>query len=557
MSRIATVQKSLESVCQHLNDLNTDVSVVFFNHEYKIFTTLKATDDTVLSGNLSIKDIISKINNINCFGSTEFTQIKTAIQKIKKLSKPEEWENTVSFITSDGQQTALSTMEVEDDLSNFFDYSVGIGNHETDFDKEFLERISKNFVFGKNPELINKTIHNVLNNIREPLNKEHEIHMYVQPNIKFSTLCEHVLINIDTDIMDDSIHDAKDNIEDIIDFRLVKDNDSTIFTFKDNFNLNKKEEYAHLIFVIDISSSMDEPFNLYNEFNSNEEIYIDYDDSQIEIKNTTNFMWKRITFKNFINNYLYCSLEPKPEYIFIEYNLVLYKVKLDNYIIDTKLEKVFNFFNKISMVLDTFSNEVSRNKKITILDNLFTNIKNDTCVLDMIDNIDRNYPLYNHVIESITKQINILYFTFLTTKESTFFNLLHEKNDHNYDNSIVITDTVINKKDQHYCIICYKNVRNILLSCGHVVTCQSCTIYMINYNTLNCPICRKETSFIKKLSPYTETLKCLSKNCNNQISILYEPCYHIYYCNNCFYKAEENYCICGVKTNGIYSIQFS
>ena len=80
---------------------------------------------------------------------------------------------------------------------------------------------------------------------------------------------------------------------------------------------------------------------------------------------------------------------------------------------------------------------------------------------------------------------------------------------------------------------------------------------MINYSTLECPICRKESLFLKKISSYSENLKCITLNCNNQISILYEGCYHIYYCIDCFLKAEENICLCGNKTCGIYSVQFS
>ena len=560
MSRIATVQKALENILAHLNEKNSDVSVVFFNHSYKVISTLPIIDESV-KGSLSVKQIIEYINTIVCFGSTEFSQIKKAIGKLEKVCAKEKWENTISFIASDGHQTAITSLNtIEEDLNNFFDYSVGIGNHETDFDKFFLEKISKNFVFGKSVESINKALYTVLESIRTTAKNIDEIHMYIPPHIKVYSLCDNDVINIDSDIISE-FNVVDNNINDIVDFIWIKENKNYVLTFKDKLNLENvdKKKYVHLILVIDISSSMEEPLDLYSSYLSPTS-FIDYGDTHEVMQSMAlvqDFMWKRITFKNFINIYLYCTFNPLPDYILVEYNQELYKLICTNIKSDTELVKLFSFFNKISFLLDDFSVENTREDKINILDNLFTFIKNDPDASTIIENIKINFPLYNHIIENLITHINVLYFTFLTKKEITFFNLLHEKKDLNYDNTLTVNEDITLKIDPHLCIICFKNTRNILLSCGHISMCQICTIHMINYNTLSCPICRTETEFIKKISPYNENLKCITLNCNNQISILYEPCYHIYYCVNCFLKAEENMCLCGKKTSGIYSVQFS
>ena len=561
MSRIATVQKALEGLLTHLNTTNIDISVVFFNHTHKVITTLPIIEQGIV-GNLSTEEIINHINTTPCFGSTEFSQIKTAINKIKKNCPIEKWNNTLSFITSDGQQTTIvspdSSIE-EDDLTNFFDYSVGIGNQETDFDKPFLIKISKNFVFGKSSEIINKSIYNILENIRATSKKIDELHVYIPPHIKVSSLCDKTIINVDADIMMEEMQNIVEvEPKEIVDFVWIQDENNYTFAFKVNMNedeINKKK-YVHLIFVIDISSSMDESLDLYSTYLHPIE-YGESIDTIQTIELIHDFLWKRLTFRNFFNNYLYLTLISFPDYVLIEYNKKLVKVKCGNYDSDAQLKKLFSFFNKISQVLNDFNMKSSREEKVNILDTLFTYIKEDNVISGIIVDIDANYPSYSYIMKNFTKEINSLYFTFLTRKEITFFNLLHEKIDFYYDNSLVVHEDVQNKIDPHLCLICYKNSRNILLSCSHISMCQSCTTQSINYSTLSCPICRAESSFIKKINPFSENLKCISLNCNNQISILYDNCYHIYYCIDCFLNAEENICLCGNKTSGIYSVQFS
>ena len=84
MSRIATVQKALENILLHVNKNNIDISVVFFNHSHQVFSTIPFTSERTLTGSLSVDELIKRINEIICFGSTEFSQIKLALEKLKK-----------------------------------------------------------------------------------------------------------------------------------------------------------------------------------------------------------------------------------------------------------------------------------------------------------------------------------------------------------------------------------------------------------------------------------------------------------------------------------------
>lgn len=558
MSRIATVQKALENILLHVNKNNIDISVVFFNHSHQVISTIPFVSERTLTGSLSIDELIKRINEIICFGSTEFSQIKLALEKLKKKCSKHQWDNMLSFITSDGHQTAIvDTNTIEEDMSAFFDYSVGIGNQETDFDKPFLLKISKNFVFGKSAEIINKAIHSILDNVRECNKRVDDLILYIPPNIKASSLCENEIVNVDESC---NINLCSDKIEEILDSLWTNDNNDYTYGFKLNIGEDEilQMKYIHLIFVIDISSSMDENLDLYSPFSSS---IIDYGETKHDenaITSVHDFMWKKMTFKTSLDKFMYCTFTPFPEYILVKYNTKTYKVKCQDYKQENDdLKNLFIFFNKISSIMEQFYLKPSREDKINILDTLIASISNDDAIENKIQYISLHFPMYSHIMKNFTNKINLFFFGFLTKNELTFFNLLHEIKDLSYDNSMIIQENVSGKVDPHLCIICYKNSRNILLSCGHISMCQSCTIHMINYTSLSCPICRANVTFLKKISTYSENLKCITLDCNNQISVLYDGCYHIYYCIDCFVKAQENMCLCGNKPNGIYSVQFS
>jgi hypothetical protein len=130
-----------------------------------------------------------------------------------------------------------------------------------------------------------------------------------------------------------NINQVSEKIEDILDSLWINVNNDYTYGFK--LNIGEDEmlhmKYIHLIFVIDISSSMDENLDLYSPFFSS---IIDYGESKNDenaINTVHSFMWKKVTLKTSLDKFMYCTFSPFPEYILVEYNTKTYKVKCQNH----------------------------------------------------------------------------------------------------------------------------------------------------------------------------------------------------------------------------------
>ena len=161
-----------------------------------------------------------------------------------------------------------------------------------------------------------------------------------------------------------------------------------------------------------------------------------------------------------------------------------------------------------------------------------------------------------------------------------------------------------------YCTVCQENIREIVYDCGHCVACINCTkqiffkidpnveinsrtitatspntsntadatsvddnmnppqmedyLYPLpdmyrqrtnynNYDSRNCPVCRKNVDAVRKLLIVDDNkntrFKCIEQDCLNLSQKMSEDCGHLTYCNKCWnqHKTSNNLiCKCGV-----------
>lgn len=146
LSKIELLQRGFHNIKNLLHQHS--LSCFFFNNSLQLYSTCSkdsfpfATFHTHFD--MSHNDLYHEIDNVKCRNITDFSMISWGIKTFASDSM-----ETIKIIISDGFHTEYS--KPIDDVKQFlfkkFDYAIGLGNHESDFDKIFLESIGKQFYF--------------------------------------------------------------------------------------------------------------------------------------------------------------------------------------------------------------------------------------------------------------------------------------------------------------------------------------------------------------------------------------------------------------------------
>jgi hypothetical protein len=248
MSKIGVIKETLENVFSSIDSKNINITCIFFNNEYHIATTLDMDSSYRIKTRLSITDMIQSIRKIKCNGYTDFDQISTALEKIPLTN-----DKMISIIATDGYHTSYlhNTDEIGVRFENFFDLSIGIGHTTEDFDKVLVQYISKDFIFGSCSTIVQSAIYGYIGHVEN--NKSKLFHFLFPPNTDLLLLDSFKKEYIEEPKFDNSI--TKNNK---ILYSWSEGNTINLCQVLMKTNKLEVKEPIHLIFVIDVSGSMDD-----------------------------------------------------------------------------------------------------------------------------------------------------------------------------------------------------------------------------------------------------------------------------------------------------------
>lgn len=488
---------------------NHDITCVFFNASYEIISTLSGDDTANKTNNFSKNDIIERIHDVKCNGSTDFNQIIRAIEELPKSNK-----KVVSLIASDGYHTNYNsdTINVRVALSQYFDYAIGIGNAETDFDKTLLTQISKKFIFGHNKKVITNILSELIN-----ITYDDKYSVIIPPQTKF--VC---LDKIEIEHFDEFV--PYEDVSSIVSPSWICGNTQACLEL-DKINIHYTEtETFHFLIVIDISASMDDFLDNTIVPYRNKDFFTFYN---------TKAEWYKLTTSDKANIIFY---ETVPENVYITSGNKMQQIKFEPCNVSEQGEKYDRFL--------AFCSDI-----VLALSYVDTTIQNQ-----FLAEIYNSFEEEDKLFLPLKEYIQELHDSRLSQGEKKYNKFIKKNRVLHPNNNSKSIETCEGLIEPHLCIICFKNKRNVALNCYHISLCYVCATTMLNNGELKCPICRKTVSWLKQCRYINNNLKCLE--CNNKISVLHQKCNHVFYCSTCFDEKKPKTCECGVDIESTLNVMF-
>lgn len=513
MSKINIIRDAFESLADFLE--GNDVTCVFFNNLFEIMTTLPIENTPQVVGNIPVHEIVDKIRKVRCCGTTDFNQVAVALEKINEFSSE---KREVSFICSDGYHTNFSndTNTLRQNLEGYFDYALGLGNSDTEFDKELLMRISKQFVFGRHGSAFKK----ILAQVEEisTINEESAC-FYIPPGNEIIVFNSPVVDNVNFVEPTQCNFDIHYNYDVGLKQSIIQLGNYTQYT---------SHAPKHYIFVIDISASMDEHL-----LSGDQVLTLPTSHSPIKrLENTE--MWTRISCQLDKHRTLMIGGQVNGTiYINIGENFAKLVPNNINYKINS-WDKVYEYFNSLENA-NVFEDKHFQSRSI----------HDDYSAFKKDDMSEQAKSILQSHFEMQMSQIT-------NGDKRTFSNI--EKNKNHKPRSIEFEVQEVDSLEPETCLICCVNKRNIVFNCFHVAVCSACTSTMLSTLEIKCPVCRKRVSWMKTCRYIN--MKCLTLGCNNKISTYHNPCGHIYYCNTCSEVLQQSSCLCNNEIESTFQIVF-
>ena len=192
-----------------------------------------------------------------------------------------------------------------------------------------------------------------------------------------------------------------------------------------------------------------------------------------------------------------------------------------------------------------------------------TNTTWHTTISEIIDNDFDSDDIMVHKYAVVIDHINMLYHSIVTVGQAghNYYNnndrdLLEKKISTRMCRSLTQTQTQPTENNSvdvavKECIICCDKTKSVLYTCGHALTCEDCTQYLLfgpsaNKPALNgsriydraydkkCPACRAEISGYVVLD--TTNFACKSEGCIMTPTIICTECLEPVFCRSCFNK---------------------
>jgi hypothetical protein len=525
MTKIGIVKEALKKV-RHLLKGN-DVSCILFNNTYEILTTLENKNNFHIQSSLTVDEIIEKVSSLHCSGCTDFNQIKIALQKLSECDS--EQNKRLSVVLSDGYHTNFiaDNENISEELENTFDYSVGIGNHDSDFDKELLKSVAKQFTFGSNEYIIIDLLQNIL--IEPTVVSQKDVSVIIPPCISFISFLHtnaYVLTHLDDALPEETKIPIRHG-----------NNYRTVILGSSEKETEKPKDKMHFIFTVDVSASMEESLN-----NNISGLQLTYG------SNSSNLEPKKIFFSN-ENIYTILNFRPdiRPLIIFTE----------------ESTEHIFTLQDD-KLTLITFESQEDHNKEmedlvVSILefealkDYHFDDKMYNNFLANMFYEASLSYNAESEYFGVWFKVLQEFVNKSLTPVERKFYKLF-------YSSPTMIT--TVNTTDEeidneaHLCIVCCKNQRNTLFKCMHVTMCSMCAQTLTNNSTLKCIVCRANTTWLKQCRFIHQNLRCITSDCQKKVSVMFSPCNHVVYCQTCFQSSNIIHCVCGRFIESHFNVIF-
>jgi hypothetical protein len=163
--------------------------------------------------------------------------------------------------------------------------------------------------------------------------------------------------------------------------------------------------------------------------------------------------------------------------------------------------------------------------------------------------------LYPEFYDKIVAKVKYLFYNDLTLYERRYFDLL---NTHRDIANIAEPKIEENNKDdsQSLCVICYKNNRNVLFDCYHLVLCFECVLVLSKMDLIKCPICRKDAKWSSKIRYINTDFSCMSYECPYKSNVCFSPCNHLYFCSKCYLEHDIKECLCGTRVDNACHVMF-
>ena len=542
MSKIQLVKEAIVNTFKLLNIEQFDLTCVFFNHNVSVCSTLRTLQSESLALSrrheyenidLSHSEVYTHILNINCNGTPDFCKVATHFRHITQQR-----ECDISIIASDGNHTTCvpgNPANIECELEKTFDYAIGIGKDASDFDRDFLMRISKTFLHGSSSQSIHQSFTQITTHILKVFtnNKPVEQSAVEQSVVEQSPS---FLLPANTPLLTfypiRVLHEKNNTEQKAWNKSLISVNHGVSYYAIPSKNsalttINKK----HILLVLDISASMEEW--LSPDDDDMEPYYTD-DGSQVYTEDTMNLLYQ-------FNQHVYICPDIGEHDLFYAY-IPTESTNTIDLLNDDEPELVIKLHHIHELILSTLMSNHEYMKKDVLQSVYHILLQDDTH--DMLRHIrSRLLSVMNSFLKPYDRKIHT--FFNCATSHTASFSLDCLQASENDPNSAITS----------LCIICYKNRRNIIFECGHVVMCFSCfEQFIISKQNLVCPYCRKEIQWTRRCRFVTEDMKCITDHCPNSVNIFCCDCHHVCFCSECIRHTKE--CVCGITPTAFMPVRF-
>lgn len=556
-SRISLVEESLLTIAGFIDFENNKGSaiqmhVIMFNHSAQIYHQDNKT---------AIEFIKSLSFDAN--GSTNFKPPNDLYKDLYDEITLRGEEISSMFI-SDGHSTSVESMDFESIKP--YDFSLGIGQgHEVDM--KTLQLLSNN---SSRQTISSKIEMDIIQKMFDNLTvcyKDVTIDVYIPPGLTFSSSMDH---KISVEEPPPPIINSSDKI---LSFRSFILGDLRVLNVKPI--LQKKTSNKHVVFVVDISTSMNSTV-----YTSEDNIICDFDNSILlnqsdsettsksgfqTVSGTTEFnsvftdntditTWRKYRFEifeisQFYNEYMMGPSSYTPVTIVVTHNERSWQHILSASSVNSMVP-LFHHMTKCSVALNTIVKSKNKNH----IRELYVMAKNKITYDNMVNlvNTVSNKNALHHKFYIMMKQIDEMYMnTYIGDSDFNIPNSIRQVSlnqcrqisasiqntqqtfsNSQYDALEMNNNLNLNIDNIKICINCNYNFRQVVYSCGHLLICNGCND---KYKYNRCQKCYRAVRAMVKVNISTAT--CITEGCVGIPVIVDEKCSKLVFCETCWIKS--------------------
>lgn len=544
-SKINLVKESLQSIAGFIDSENSKGShitmhVITFNESAKVYH----------QNNISACEFINNIS-FHSIGSTDFNPPNTQYKKLVS-SLLNNNETITSMFISDGN----STYDLDMEGLYFYDYSIGIGS-ECQVNMPILKSISHDTIRHTTSEMVETVIIQKMFDDINTCYKDVVIEIFLPPQTHINTSLKYTVIQCDNPISD-SLPTCVDFDKQILNFKSLFDRDLNVIEITPK--IIKKTIKKNVIFIVDISDSMNEYIENDNNFKYEKEDIvvnetfiqsvesIDNLESVFDIETINHWKKYTITIPNIGNTFCeYINVINKSMPIFsqVKYNSFTINHSWSVCLTDKKV-KLYHSITQYTAALNRIeqcNNNILKKQFIEELYVVSKNTNTQKVLNDLIKLIPTNSTIH-HVFFLLMSKIDKLYgikniMPMASISQTLSVNMCKEISQSQYIESnislsqkeAIDTNNILHMSlnDKNKCIICQDNNRQVVYGCGHIITCTEC---YLNNDYKTCFECNNLIKHFRIIDSIDT--QCIINGCVGIPSILHPTCLQLVYCTPCW-----------------------